>query len=176
MAFRPPRSATVQPDIFAVVSETNPATITDTPRTVMYGRTHNGHVADGAESIAWGRVSSAAQTGGMSTLYVDQVQKLPDAEVQGGVRSAINQSRYAPFVHVKHAFWLYKRWDPIFRFANTAMDMRFGAGHVAPLSQQEPGNIPSTARMGPYAAPYRAAYVTPRFSTEPYTIVPQSSR
>lgn len=175
-SFRPERSATSVTDLAGAFGEANPAQVTDTPRTIGLTPVKGEPIHGKPLTVANGWIDQRWQTGGMSVLYIDQANKMPDAEVQGIQKSAINHSRYAPYYHGKNAFWMFARWDPIFRFANTAMDMRWNVGHVAPLTANQPGNIPGTARMGPYAAPYRSAYVIPRFSTEPATIIPQATR
>lgn len=171
--FRPQMAGTLLSGLAAVFGESNPAQVTDTPRTVGYVPAKAEPISGKARTVANGWIDRPSQTKGMSVLYVDQIQAQPDPEVRGIVQSAINHSRYAPFFHFRGGHWLYSRWDPIFRFANTAMDMRASVGKIAPLSNGQMGNIPATAKMGPYAAPYRTAYYIPRFSTEPNTIIPQ---
>ena len=176
-AFRPERGGTIVASLAAVFGEANPAQVTDTPRTVGITPARAVRVESAPTLIANGWVDSRQQTGGMSTLYIDQIQRQPDAEIQGTLKSAINHSRYAPYVHQRSGHWLNARWDPIFRFANTAMDMRWKVGHIGLQTQGNTGQtVPGSAIMGPYAAPFRVAYQVPRFSTEPNTIVPQSSR
>lgn len=172
--FRPERSGTVLQDLASAFGEANPAQVTDTPRTVGFTNARAEPIGGKEQYVANGWINRPSQTVGMSTFYVDQIQRQPDPEVGGITVSAINHSRYVPFYHQRGGHWIWSKWDPIFRFAMTAMDMRFQVGKIAPLTNQQPGNIPGTARMGPFAAPYRAAWQVPRFSTEPYTIIPQA--
>lgn len=172
---RPARSGSIMESLAAAFGEANPSQVTDTPRLV-------GIVPATAEPIhgkplvvANGWIDRPAQTKGMSVLYIDQIQQQPNPAVQTVVSSAINHSSYAPYHHNRSGWWLYSKWDPIFRFANTAMDMRFQVGKIAPLSNGAMGNIPGGVMMGPFASPYRSAYQVPRFSTEPSVITPMSA-
>lgn len=125
-------------------------------------------------TVANGWIDRPSQTKGMSVLYIDQVLHLPDAQVSAqGLQSNIARSRYAPYTHVRNAWWLYRDWMPVRRFINTEMDMRFQVGKVAPFSNEQRGNLPGGVQMGPYYAPFRGAWLVPRFSTEPYTVIPQ---
>lgn len=173
----PARGASMAIGMPAIFGETNPAMISSTPRMAGNVKTASEKVSDAPTAVQYGWIGNREyQTDGMSVLYLDKVIPLNSDGIQTGVRDTIGRSAYAPMVHFRAAHWMYSRWDPIFRFANTAMDMRFGVGRPAPLTNAAPGNLPSGARMGPYAAPYRAAYRVPRFSTEPFTIIPKGGK
>lgn len=154
-----------------------PDKLTDTPRTVT------GNYPDTAERIntaplasMYGWISRPNQTKGMSVLFVDQINRLPNATLVGQTQSTLQRSNDAPFNHYRTSWWLYSGWDPVFRFANTALDMRWSVAKPGTLSNAQPNNLPSGARMGPYNSPFAAAWQIPRFSTEPNTIIPQAGR
>ncbi len=159
----------------AAFGEANPAQVTDTPRMVGITPTMAEPIHGKPLTVANGWIDRPSQTAGMSVLYIDQIQKQPNPAVQGIVKSVINHSSYAPYHHNRSGWWLYSKWDPIFRFANTAMDMRFQVGKISPLSNGAMGNMPGGVMMGPFASPYRSAYQVPRFSTEPSVITPMSA-
>lgn len=171
---KPSGSESVQvPSLAAIFGEANPAQVSETPRPVGTYPAKGENIELQQSAVANGWMFQPRQVSGMSVLYVDSVQRIPDPSISGITNSSIRHSTYVPYNHITHAHWLYSRWDPIQRFTNTYMDVRFAAGHIAPLSNGEPGNIPGTAKMGPYAAPFRQAWLVPRFSTEPNTIIPQ---
>lgn len=174
---RPPGGSSIAVTMAAIFGERNPATVSSTPRPAGNVKTAAEHVANAPRAVQYGWFGEDAyQTDGMSVLYVDKLIPVPGQGVQAQTKDAIGRSNYAPFVHYRAAHWLYSRWDPIFRFANTALDMRFQVGHPAPLSNEVPYNLPGSSRMGGYNAPFRAAQRVPRFSTEPYTIIPQAGK
>lgn len=170
----PFHGATSMGSLGGVFNEANPLEVTNTPRPAGSIKAMAEPIHGKPLVVANGWIDRPSQVGGMSTLYMDQIVPIPAQGVQTATRSAIGQSAYAPYMHYRGAHWLYSKWDPIFRYANTAMDMRFQVGRPGFLSNEQPGNIPGTARMGPYAAPYRAAWQVPRFSSEPFTIIPRS--
>jgi hypothetical protein len=161
--------------VAAIFGEANPAQVTDTPRLVGIVPVAGEPIHGKPLVVANGWIDRPSQVRGMSVLYIDQIQKQPNPAVQGITKSAINHSSYAPYHHVRNGWWMYANWDPIFRFANTAMDMRFQVGKIAPMSNAQMGNLPGGVAMGPFASPYRSAYQVPRFSTEPSVITPRSA-
>ena len=177
MSFKPPGGSSSLGSLAGVFNEANPAQITSTPRPAGTMPQHSEKVISAPLAVAYGWIGNDAyQTDGMSVLYVDSVRPAPQPGIRTIVGDMLGRSAYAPYNHYRTGHWLYSRWDPIFRFANTAMDMRFSVGKPPPLSNDSPGNLPFGARMGPYAAPFRSAYQVPRFSTEPFTIIPQAGK
>ena len=175
-ALKAPGGSTSQGNVAAIFGETNPSNATDTPRVAGNIPARGLPVETAPMAVLYGSMGNDPwQTGGMSVLWVDQINRLPSNGVQGLTKSAIGQSGYAPFQHYRFVNWLNDNWDPIRRYNNTAMDMRWRAPHVAPVSNDSPLNMPGGTRMGPPYAPSRSAYLTPRFSAEPYTIIPQAS-
>jgi hypothetical protein len=172
---RPARSGTMVESLAAAFGEANPAQVTDTPRLVGVVPASAEPIHGKPLTVANGWIDRPSQVAGMSVLYIDQIQQQPNPAVQTVVSSAINHSSYAPYHHVRNGWWMYSKWDPIFRFANTAMDMRFQVGKIARMSNAQMGNIPGGVTMGPFASPYRSAYQVPRFSTEPSIITPRSA-
>ncbi len=171
--YKPESGNVAWPELAAIFGEANPMAVTDTPRPVgIYPATAE-PIHGKPLAVANGWIDRPNQTKGMSVLMVDHIVHMPDAEVRGITASAINHSRYVPYNHPRNQFWMNSNWDPIYRYANTNIDLRWSVGHPTPLSNQQPTNVPSGARMGPYAAPFRTAWRVPRFSTEPYTIIPQ---
>ena len=175
-SIKPPGGSTNQGGVAAIFGETNPSNATDTPRVAGNIPARGDPVTTAPKAVLYGSFGNdPAQTAGMSVLWVDQINPMPSQGVQGLVKSAIGQSAYAPWVHYRLSNWLNAGWDPIFRFANTAMDMRWRAGTTQPVTNEQPLNMPGATRMGPPYAPGRAAQYVPRFSSEPYTIIPQAS-
>lgn len=173
---RPPGGGSTAVGFAAIFGERNPALVSSTPRPAGNVKTPAEPVGNAPQAVQYGWIGSQHLVDGMSVLYVDQEIPLPAQGVQTTLRDTLGRSAYAPFAHYRAGHWLYLRWDPIFRFANTALDMRFQVGKPTPLSNEQPYNLPGSSRMGGYNAPFRAAQRVPRFSAEPFTIIPQAGR
>lgn len=176
--FKPAGGGSQAVSFAAIFGETDPMEITSTPRPVGVVPAKGQPVSTSPLTVANGWINRPNQTKGMSVLYVDQLNQQPLPNMSGHTRSAINESSYAPIVHYRGAHWLFAGWDPVYRFANTAMDMRFSVGRRPNQTgtANTPAVVPGTATMGPYAVPFTQAWRVPRFSTEPNTIIPQSGK
>ena len=172
----PEQGASLAQSFGHIFGETSPALISSTPRpTTSNVKAPSENLANAPLAVAYGWIGGVTnrQVKGMSVLYVDQINPLPAMGIRTHTQSTIGESGYAPFNHYRAAHWLFAGWDPIQRFANTQLDMRFAVGHPEPLSNIQPYNLPGSVRMGPYFAPFRTAMQVPRFSQEPNTIIPR---
>lgn len=172
----PQQGGTTFGQLTDIFGESQPVVVSNTPRPAGNLKPPAEPIAGKGTAIANGWIYGPAQTAGMSVLYVDQILRLPGQGIQGHTKSAIGESAYVPFNHYRAAHWLFAGWDPIFRYANTYLDVRFAAGSAKGPTNETPNNLPGSARWGTNYAPFRVAWQVPRFSTEPNTIVPKPGR
>jgi hypothetical protein len=125
-----------------------------------------------------GSMSYGDPNGSMSSFFVDQVRKMPISSSSTVVRAPARQrSLYERYNHYRQRFELYTGWRVMRDDSNTLIDYRGGALRVKPQPTAGGGNLPGGVRMN---APLShdmmsAAWRIPRFSTEPYTIIPQGT-
>lgn len=138
-------------------------------------------------AVEYGWLAAPPQVGGMSmgaspaeamsTLAVDQLNKMPVSSSPTVVRAPqFQRSLYEQFNHYRTSWPLYLGWRSIRDDSNTNFESRVGAMRVKPSAN--PGgagqNQPGGVRMNPPLSHdmMSAAWRVPRFSTEPYTIIP----